>query len=115
MKRIALHGTPRSGTTWLGEIINSSTEVVYKYQPLFSYGLKSFLGATSSREQIDEFFKMLRQSNDPFCDQVESRNSGELPLFEKKKILQLLHTKKLDTTIFFTIWPEETLRSNSSF
>jgi hypothetical protein len=85
MKRIALHGTPRSGTTWLGEIINSSPEVIYKFQPLFSYDLKSFLGSTSSREQIDEFFQLLRQSNDPFCNQVESRNSGELPFFEKDK------------------------------
>jgi len=85
MNRIAIHGTPRSGTTWLGEIINSSPEVIYKFQPLFSYGFKSFLGANSPIEQIDEFFQLLCQSNDPFCDQVESRNSGELPYFEKAK------------------------------
>lgn len=83
MRRIALHGAPRSGTTWLGEIINSSPHVVYKFQPLFSYSLKNFLGTNSSTERVDDFFKLLIQNKDPFCDQSESRQNGELPYFNK--------------------------------
>lgn len=85
MNRIAIHGAPRSGTTWLGEIINSSKEVNYKFQPLFSYSLKSFLGPNSSSEQIDEFFQLLCKNNDPFCEQMDSRNTGELPFFFKEE------------------------------
>jgi hypothetical protein len=95
MIKIAIHGVPRSGTTWLGEIINSSPIVCYKYQPLFSYSLKSFLGADSTSEQIDDFFQLLLKSNDPFCEQVESRNAGELPSFEKEKKPLLIAYKEV--------------------
>ena len=39
---ISIHGVPRSGTSWLGQILDSSPKVRYKFQPLFSYAFKKY-------------------------------------------------------------------------
>jgi hypothetical protein len=81
--KIAIHGVPRSGTTWLGEIVNSSPQVVFKYQPLFSYALKGFLGPEADRARVDEFFALLERTTDDFLDRRPERERGVLPRFEK--------------------------------
>ena len=43
MKRIAIHSAPRSGSSWLGQILNSSPKVCFRFQPLFSYAFKDYL------------------------------------------------------------------------
>ena len=45
--KVAIHGVPRSGTTWLGSIFDSSPNVIYRNQPLFSYAFKSYLSEHS--------------------------------------------------------------------
>jgi hypothetical protein len=84
--RIAIHGVPRSGTTLVGELINSSPAVCYKYQPIFSYALKDFIGPTSPADVIDSFFTALETTTDPFLDQTEARRAGLLPMFRKAKL-----------------------------
>lgn len=79
-----IHGLPRSGTTWLGEVFNSHPRVCYKFQPLFSYALKEFITSSSSREQIQEFFDVLLRTQDRFLDQEEERRGQLLPVFEKQ-------------------------------
>jgi len=91
MTHIAIHGAPRSGTTWLGEIINSSHNVCYKFQPLFSYALKHYLGTNSSYEDIRNFFQILKSEEDPFCNRSEERIAGELPTFIKKHITHVAY------------------------
>jgi hypothetical protein len=91
MTKIALHGLPRSGTSWLGEIINSSPNVTYKFQPLFSYILKDFLTAGSSRDEIDDFFSLLEKTADPFLDQTEKRNAVALPVFRKEETTHIAY------------------------
>lgn len=81
--RIAIHSAPRSGSTWLGEILNSSPTVNYSYQPLFSYAYKGKLTTSSSKEEIIDFFEKISKSNDDFINQVEKRKSGDLPSFIK--------------------------------
>lgn len=83
LQKIAIHGVPRSGTTWLGEIFNSNEHVIYKYQPLFSYAFKSFLDEHATAARIDAFFAALATSADPFLDQSEQRARGDLPVFAK--------------------------------
>ena len=95
MIKLAIHGAPRSGTTWLGEIINSSPKVVYKFQPLFSYRFKSYLSACSSAEHIGEFFQLLSATNDLFCDQTQARSAGELPTFEKTTSPEIVAYKEV--------------------
>ena len=85
MIHIAIHGAPRSGTTWLGEIINSSPCVCYQFQPLFSYALKNYLGPNSNREDIQDFFQTLLEIDDPFCNRSPERIAGELPTFSKSR------------------------------
>lgn len=81
--RIAVHGVPRSGTSWVGEILNSAPDVAYRYQPLFSYAHKDFLDGRSTAADVDTFFERLRRCEDPFTNQTERREAGQFPRFEK--------------------------------
>lgn len=83
LQKIAIHGVPRSGTTWLGEILNSNEQVIYKYQPLFSYAFKSYLDEQSDAKRIAQFFAAIAQTPDTFMDQTEQRARGDLPVFLK--------------------------------
>jgi hypothetical protein len=91
MKRIAIHSAPRSGSTWLGSIFDSSPEVAYKYQPLFSYALKSFLSENSDIIRIDNFFERLTLIEDDFIDQKESKEKGIIPKFIKGDITSIVY------------------------
>lgn len=85
MVKFAIHGLPRSGSTWLGEIINSSPHVAYRYQPLFSYAFKGALNEFSTNEDIQQFYRALANSEDSFLLQSESRAKGKLPTVVKDR------------------------------
>jgi hypothetical protein len=89
--KIAIHGVPRSGTTWLGEIFNSSEHTVYKFQPLFSYALKNYITANSEKLELYRFFDVLAEKQDSFLDQVEHRRKGILPIFKKGGITHIVY------------------------
>src|SRR5690606_40577357 len=61
---IAIHGAPRSGTSWLGQVFNSHPQVQYRYQPLFSYAFKGRVGAHSSRQEFLDLFADLATTED---------------------------------------------------
>jgi len=61
---ISIHGAPRSGTSWLGQIFNKNSKVAYKFQPLFSYRFKDRLSLDSSPEETRAFFDELYEVND---------------------------------------------------
>lgn len=82
-QKVAIYSVPRSGSSWLGEIINSSPIVNYSYQPLFSYKFKSRLDEKSSTDEINKFFEEISQSNDSFIKQSEERILGKKPNFQK--------------------------------
>ena len=86
MQKIAIHSAPRSGSTWLGEILNSSTDVKYCFQPLFSYQFKDYLDEGSSRQKIDRFFFMLSHTDDEYICQKLQRKAGTLPYFNKSEL-----------------------------
>ncbi|MBV6485346.1 MAG: hypothetical protein KFKLKKLM_01907 [Flavobacteriales bacterium] len=83
MQRVAIHSVPRSGSTWLGELFNSNPDVIYKYQPLFSYAFKSRLTPLSTKSDIIQFFNDIALKEDDFLDQKEARKNGKMPVFEK--------------------------------
>ena len=83
-KRIAIHSVPRSGSTWLGAIMDSHPSVIYKYQPLFSYALKGYLTSESGKDEILSFFNKLEFIHDPFLDQKESKERNIIPVFNKE-------------------------------
>ena len=67
MKKIAIVGVPRSGTSWLGQIFNSHPDVAFRFQPLFSYGHKGRLSEHSSADEIRAFFDEILSSQDAFA------------------------------------------------
>lgn len=83
MKKIAIHGVPRSGTSWLGSIFDSSPETIYKLQPLFSYAFKGFIDEKSSSEKINSFFELIKDSGDEFINQTKNKQTGAYPTFFK--------------------------------
>mgnify|MGYP000005056777 CR=1 FL=1 len=91
MIRVAIHGVPRSGTSWLGAIFDSSPNVCFKNQPLFSYKLKGYLNERSTKEKINRFFSLLEKTTDSFMDQVEGKSKGTIPLFEKKDLTHIVY------------------------
>jgi len=75
---------PRSGTTWLSQILASSPDVRLKSCPLFSYEFKNALDETSTAEQWDKLFTELYQTNSEFLDQDHLRKHGLVPKFSDK-------------------------------
>jgi hypothetical protein len=85
-KVIVIGGMPRSGTSWLGELLDSSQDVVYLFQPLFSYAFKDMVNYNSSPDQFQSLFeKMLHSPGDDFLRQKEKREKGLLPTFSKQE------------------------------
>jgi hypothetical protein len=93
--KIALHSVPRSGSSWIGQIFNSSPKVNYKYQPLFSFAFKDYLTPNSSKKEIDSFFSKISNSSDSFINQTEQITNGSYPKFHKDKDLPFIIYKEV--------------------
>lgn len=85
MKTLAIFGAPRSGTSWLGQLFNSSPHVIYRFQPLFSYAFKGRLTAHSSREEINKFYVDLSYTKDNFVTQKVNVSGNPGIKFSKYK------------------------------
>ena len=83
---IFIHGVPRSGTSWLGQIFNSSPFVSYRFQPLFSYAFKGALNANSSLEEINSFLNKLSNTEDPFILQKTNASGNSETNFKKESL-----------------------------
>jgi hypothetical protein len=91
-KFVAIHGAPRSGTSWLGQIFNSSEHVAYRYQPLFSYEFRGAIDANSDRAAIQRFMRALLVTQDDFVLQRRSASlSGYTLEFAKSAITHLVY------------------------
>jgi hypothetical protein len=85
-KIISIHGVPRSGTTWLGQIIDSVPNVRCKYQPLFSNTFKDRLSLRSTSSEISRFFDELYAIKDDFLDRTFEKQHGLHATFPIKDI-----------------------------
>lgn len=65
-QKVALFGVPRSGTTWVGQLINAAETVAYRYQPLFSYEFKDFLNPSSTAREIESFYEAIFHAESDF-------------------------------------------------
>ena len=81
---IVIAGVPRSGTSWLGQIIESSPDVIYRFQPIFSYAFKEAVNVDSAKEDYERFFAGIYESSDDFLHQKDKREAGLYPTFIKK-------------------------------
>lgn len=95
MRKVAIHSVPRSGSSWLGEIVNSSPRTKYAFQPLFSYEFKSYLNENSTLDEISSFFSKIATTNDDFINQKTDRDSGKKPLFKKNSNPEFLVYKEV--------------------
>jgi hypothetical protein len=91
---IIIAGVARSGTSWVGEIFDSSPNVAYRFQPLFSYAFKGVLHYNSTEENYRDFFNGIYFSKDEFLLQKDKRESGEYPEFKKNSIQKILAFKE---------------------
>jgi len=74
---------PRSGTSWLGQIFDSSPNVAFRMEPLFSYQFKNIINEKSSNEDFAKYFSEVYLSDDDFIHQKENRVKGSYSFFEK--------------------------------
>ena len=93
--KFAIHSVPRSGSSWLGEILNSHPAIAYLFQPLFSYRFKSALDDRSNASQIRTFFSKIAFSNDEFIRRSEDRDKGIKPTFIKKRTPEIVSYKEV--------------------
>lgn len=85
MNHVAIFGAPRSGTSWLGQLFNSSPQVAYRFQPLFSYAFKGRLSEESTSEEIRNFYKELLETSDDFVMQRRTISGKDTGLSFRKK------------------------------
>ncbi len=95
IKKIAIHSVPRSGSTWMGQIMNSHPELKYAQQPLFSYALKGYLDENSTSEDIEKFYSELYHSQDDFINQKDSIERGLVPDFRKSESINYVAYKEV--------------------
>ncbi len=89
---IGIHGAPRSGTSWLGQLFNSHPQVAYRYQPFFSFAFRGQLDETSSPQDMDHFFDQLLVSDDAFVNQTgNARLARRQPDFVKTEPSHLVY------------------------
>ena len=85
-KIIAAIGMPRSGTSWLGQIFDSSPQVAFRLSPLFSYALKNIVTEHSNEAEYQQMFIKAYQANDDeFMNQFNRRKAGHYPVFTEKR------------------------------
>jgi hypothetical protein len=93
-KTIAIAGVARSGTSWIGQIIDSSPDVAFRFQPLFSYAFKGAVTEDSTREEYMKFFTGIYNSTDDFLLQTEKRRANLYPVFQKSESPRYLAFKE---------------------
>ena len=82
---VIIQSVPRSGSSWLGQILNSCPRVTYRYQPLHSYTFAPLIDENSNEEEVHDFFDALARSDDPYINMCFGYRPGgvELPKFDK--------------------------------
>ncbi len=75
---------PRSGTSWLAQILASHPDTCLKLCPLFSYEFKNALGPTSSKDDWHDLFARVYSTKGQYLDQDFLRKDGLVPRFAIK-------------------------------
>lgn len=87
---VSIFGAPRSGTSWLGQILNSAPNVAYRFQPLFSYAFKNRVTNNSSPADIELFYRELLETEDDFVLQRKNISGRDEIHFQKEEISHLV-------------------------
>lgn len=83
LRKLLITGMPRSGTSWLGQIVNSNPTVLFRTEPLFSYRFKNVINSNSNCFAVNSFIDNLLNVDDDFMLQKDNVRKGTYPVFEK--------------------------------
>jgi len=83
-------GVARSGTSWLGQIFNSSPCVKFSFQPLFAYEFKNRVNEDSTAREFEILFQDMLKTDSDFLNQNDKCLSGDYPIFEKESDIHLV-------------------------
>ena len=86
---VGLHGAPRSGTTWIGQIFNSAPEVAFRFQPFFAHAFRPRVDAATCAGDLDQILKDIATTDDGFILQ-RGRADGDLA-FAKSQATQVVY------------------------
>jgi len=118
MRHVAIFGCPRSGTSWLGQILNASEHVAYRYQPLFSYEFKDWFGRRGvSEASLRDFHGALVDAKSDFVLQELRPAKRDLTHLVWKEVryhqlmAPLLALEELDTLVYIFRDPVDVLNS----
>lgn len=85
---ISIQSAPRSGSSWLLEIFNSSPNTKCVYQPLFSYSFKNYFNNKEiNQDTFNNFINQIKNTQDEFCNMKTTfhTNNDKNNLFEFEK------------------------------
>ncbi|MGI9517091.1 MAG: sulfotransferase family protein [Pirellulaceae bacterium] len=82
---IWIAGVARSGTSWIGQILNSHPQVRFRFQPLFAYEFKGRVDEDSTQDEYLDFLNQLWSTETEFLTQADKVRSGEYPRFQKSQ------------------------------
>lgn len=80
---IYVTGVARSGTSWIGQVLNSSHNVVFRFQPFFAYEFKGRVDEDSDAPEFRKVFAAMAATESEFLTQEDKIASGLYPRFEK--------------------------------
>jgi len=81
---ILITGMPRSGTSWLSQIFDSSPQVCFRLSPLFSYEFKNQADETTNKDDWTRILRGAYRSQSEFMHQQIRREQGTYPTFPQK-------------------------------
>ncbi|WP_108944038.1 sulfotransferase family protein [Shewanella halifaxensis] len=93
-KSVYIAGVARSGTSWLGQIFNSSPVVDFRFQPMFSYELKELLPENPVKDDFINFYEAMKVTKSSFLSQEDKIKSGDYPKFLKDEVKSTLAFKE---------------------
>jgi hypothetical protein len=118
MRNVAVFGCPRSGTSWLGQILNASEHVAYRYQPLFSYEFKDWFGRHGvDARSVADFHAAISQARSDFVLQDLKPAKGALTHLAWKEVryhalmAPLLACGGLDRLVYIVRDPVDVINS----
>ncbi|MFV1990358.1 MAG: sulfotransferase [Acidimicrobiales bacterium] len=76
-----LLGMPRSGTTWLSQMFESSPDFLVRLSPNYSHPLKNQIDLSATRDDWINHLSAAAESDDAFMTQNWRRDTGELATF----------------------------------
>jgi hypothetical protein len=85
---------PRSGSSWLGQLINSHPDVSFRFQPLFSHEFGPHVQRHFSESTLPELFDQIFFTRSSFLNQSERIAEGDYPIFQKRPNSSVLAFKE---------------------